>query len=370
MNHLGPRLRPCLDKSRSSRVAVVIPSYNHDKYIAQCFDSVFAQTFSDFEIFVTDDGSTDDTVEVIRQLKDPRIKFNNFSSNRGACAALNDAIRRTSSEFIAVLNSDDTFLPHKLAVQVAWLDAHPEHGAVFSYPEFIDENGSLLVGKPHKDESAFLVDNKERHCWLRHFFYKGNALCHPTILIRRSCYEHVGLYNERLAQIPDLEMWIRLTRAYDIHVIQEPLVQFRIRDGNANASGLRPASVVRDLWEWTQVLAAFRGMTLGEFSGVFGYTPTQSPDMELAHICCQTLSPTYRSFGLSLWYELLGPDGGSSAATFIAATGRFDMFNVLPPPGNFDPVRYLELNPDVAAAGMDPFRHYALFGQFEGRSCH
>jgi hypothetical protein len=108
--------------------------------------------------------------------------------------------------------------------------------------------------------NTFRVQHETRSHWLRHFFFQGNALCHPTAMIRRACYASVGMYNPALAQLPDLEMWVRLTSKFEIHVMQKPLVGFRILDRSQNASAGRPDSIVRYQWEVMQVLEHYLGV--------------------------------------------------------------------------------------------------------------
>src|SRR5258708_6145009 len=113
------------------RVSVFMPSYNHASYVATAIKSIQEQSFQDFEIVVTDDGSTDGTADIIAQLNEPRLRLHRYVANRGAVSATNDAIRRSTGDYLSLLNSDDVFLPHKLERQVAFLDANPTIGAVF-----------------------------------------------------------------------------------------------------------------------------------------------------------------------------------------------------------------------------------------------
>src|SRR5450759_2817271 len=108
------------------RVSVVIASYNHERFVRQAVESVLGQTFGDIEVCITDDGSSDATPDIIAGIRDERVRFKRFERNRGISAALNDAIRRSSGEFIAELNSDDCFLPDKIAIQLDFLDSNPE----------------------------------------------------------------------------------------------------------------------------------------------------------------------------------------------------------------------------------------------------
>lgn len=248
------------------RVSICIPSFNHDKYVRAAIESVLAQSFQDYEIVVTDDGSTDRTPEEVRSIPDARVSLEVLPRNYGACIALNASIRRSKGEYVAILNSDDLFLPRKLEQQVRYLDDHQEVGAVFGDATFVDEAGAPLAHTDTLYDDIFKVANRTRGQWLRQFFLKGNALCHPAVLIRRRCYDEVGYYDPALAQLPDLDMWVRLLKRYDIHVIHEPLVAFRILKNNLNASALRPDVVARLEWEGRKVLEHY--MTLDEQSVV------------------------------------------------------------------------------------------------------
>jgi len=234
------------------RVSVVIPSYNHENYIVEAIQSVLDQTYQDFEIIITDDGSTDNTVNVIQKFTDPRIKLFAFETNQGASVSLNYCIKNSTGQFISLLNSDDVWLSQKLEKQVQFLDNHPEIGAVFSYPKFIDENSKILT-EDHFYKVQFQKINRTRFKWLNHFFYHGNCLCHPSVLIRKECYDTVGLYDPRYAQLPDFEFWIRLCKQYEIYIIPEDLIKFRIRDNEANASGRRSENYVRISLEMPQI---------------------------------------------------------------------------------------------------------------------
>jgi glycosyltransferase involved in cell wall biosynthesis len=238
------------------RVSVIIPSYNHEKYVAEAIESVLAQTYQDFEIIVTDDASSDGTVDVIKQFKDSRIKLFIFEKNQGASIAANHCIENATGELISLLNSDDIHLPNKLEIQVDFLDKHPDFGAVFSYPLFIDEESNLLT-ENHFYSKVFEQVNRNRFEWLNYFFYHGNCLCHPTILIKKKCYEDIGLYDPRFAQLPDFDFWIRLCCKYEIHIIPEALIKFRIRDNAANVSGRKAENYIRQSLELPQVYQNF-----------------------------------------------------------------------------------------------------------------
>ena len=236
------------------KVSVVMASYNHEKFVAETIQSVLDQTYQDFEFIITDDGSADRTVDIIKRFDDPRIKLFCFPQNHGACRTINNCINEAKGEYIAVINSDDAWFPNKLEKQVKFLDSHRDIGAVFSYAQIIDEDSNDLAEKNHAYQKIFIQDNKNKFEWLKHFFFLGNCLCHPSILIRKVCYEITGLYDERYAQLPDWDFWIRLCMRYDIHIMPENLTKFRVRANEANASGNRPETMTRFHLETTQVM--------------------------------------------------------------------------------------------------------------------
>lgn len=333
---LGLFSRPPRTAAASPRVSVVIPSYRHAAFVQDCVRSVLEQDFQDFEIVVTDDGSGDATPERIAELAEPRVRLNVFPENRGACVALNDAILRSRGRYVAVLNSDDRFLPGKLRRQVDLLDSRPELGAVFGLASFVDERGQPFDDPAHKDVVAFDAARLTRHEWLRRFFDHGNSLCHPTAMIRREVFDRVGLYDPRLAQVPDLDQWIRVCTAFEIEVMPEPLTSFRILDGQRNASAARPEVVVRDAWERACVLRHYLRLPEPELLAVFPEFAGQpgSAAERLALYALRRPEPFFRRFALDAWFDAL-PDGRAAAhATgadpgawrrFIDATGRCDL---------------------------------------------
>lgn len=323
-------------------VSVVVASYNHSPFVQACLRSVLTQNVQELEILVTDDCSSDDTVQQITALNDPRIDLNTFPQNRGACAALNDAISRSRGRFIAVLNSDDQFLPGKLKKQIDFLNHNPGVGAVFGWPAFINEQGQPFSDPRHKDHAVFHAANRPRHQWLRHFFDQGNALCHPTVLVRRHVYNSVGLYDPRLAQVPDLDFWIRVCMAFEIHVLPEPLTAFRIRDALQNASAARPEVVIRDAWERARILRHYLRLPAPDLQRVFPEFSHQSGTgtEKLAQHALGLPYPFFHRFALDAWFDALidggtlsQPAAGSDPGAwrrFIAATGTHDIHRIYP----------------------------------------
>lgn len=241
------------------RVSVVMTCYNHSRWVMEAINSVLDQSMSDLELVIVDDASADDSVRQIARISDPRMRVYQLGSNLGAAAALNIAIQQTRSDLVAVINSDDAWEPTKLQRQVEVLELRPELGAVFTGARFVGEEGEPIApSKIPVWNDVFRQPARSQAQWLRYFFENGNALCHPSVLIRREFYERHGLYDNRLRQIPDLERWIALVKHYPIAVLgDEDLVRFRLLSAEQNASSASPANVARNMHEHLAIHETF-----------------------------------------------------------------------------------------------------------------
>ena len=220
-----------VQKISAPKVSVILSSYNHEKYIAQAIQSVLNQTFTDFELLIFDDGSTDNSQEIIKSFSDDRIKLFLNEENRGPRIAGQECVKAARGKYIAVQHSDDLWTADKLEKQVAFLESHTEYAACFSQADFIDEDGNLQE-LDDKDfyKNVFNQPNRSRAEWLRYFFYNANCLCHPSLLINRVAYEKYNLLDfHGLWQLPDYFMWIRLCFHADFYIMPEKFVLFRLR---------------------------------------------------------------------------------------------------------------------------------------------
>ncbi len=214
------------------RVTVSIPSYNLGRFIGEAIDSVLAQTFADFELLIEDDGSTDDSQAIIAGFNDPRITYQFRNFNSGQNETINRLVSRAKGEYIALLTADDVWEPEKLALQVAYLDANPDCGITFSHPRFIDENGVQLAYQVQGFEK---IENAPRKAWQARF-KEGNFVFAATAMYRRSLHEELGFFNPDLHLLADLEWYVRIAKAHDLHIIQLPLAKIRQRENLANLS--------------------------------------------------------------------------------------------------------------------------------------
>ncbi len=233
-------------------VSVLIPSYNLGYCIARTIASVLAQTFSDFELLIEDDGSTDDSAQVLRALTDPRIAVFLKTRNEGQNRTTNNLVARATGEYVCCLAADDTWETEKLAKQVAYLDAHPETGAVFSHPEFIDDADAPIA--PHDDSHRAVqsLGNLPRAAWQRRLMI-GNCLFISTSMHRRALHEEIGAFDEEFPLLADLDFYMRIVARHEIHVLPERLARVRMRSGGANLSHPSPETSERHVDELARV---------------------------------------------------------------------------------------------------------------------
>ena len=231
-------------------VSVCIPAYNHNKYIHECITSILDQDYTNLEIVVTDDFPTDRTVDAILPFVSDIVKLFRHDKNYGTSIAVNNSIMNSRGDFVCYFNSDDAFLPSKISQQRKILEERPEIGAVFSFVEYMDDENQTISGPS-------LIGNRSRESWLRLFFYEDNFLSAPTVMIRRSILDKIGLFDHRLIQAPDFDLWIRLCLEADVHVIEEPLIRYRVRSDGKNQGSNTPDKRSRILWEMSKAMGRF-----------------------------------------------------------------------------------------------------------------
>lgn len=288
------------------KVTIVVPSYNHAKFIGKAIQSVLDQTFHDSELLICDDGSKDNSIQIAKQFIDPWIKFTANSRNMGACYTVNTMIKEASGEYIALLNSDDEWMPDKLEKQIRFLDENPNSAAVFTHAITIDEDGNHIK---HPFEKVFSQPNHTSQEWLRYLFTEYNCLCHPSILIRRSVYEDVGLYNPLMAALPDFEMWVRICSKYEIYILQEALVKFRVLNHEKNASSLNPRNLRAFSYEIKKIFDLYLALSLKQLNEIFttDYTTVEEAHFNLATIAINNPKKckSQIEWGLDVIYNLM-----------------------------------------------------------------
>lgn len=298
-------------------VSVIMATYNHADFVKQAIESVLAQKGVDFEFLIADDGSADQTREVVASIRDERIRFYPNTINRGACAVTNELIERASGEFVALINSDDCWSAQdKLAYQVQIMRDNPSVGACFGRVGFVDKGGRGIDKGSLPFGAIFDQENRTQGQWLRRFFDLGNCICHPTMLIRKSCYEELGMYNNRLRQLPDFDMWIRLIKRYEIIISDRELINFRILPGE-NASSQTATNFIRSINEHFIIAEGFfenvtRDQLIEGFSDLLVVKEIPSEEhleiekSRLFFVENQWLWKPYKMIGLLKMYKILG----------------------------------------------------------------
>jgi glycosyltransferase involved in cell wall biosynthesis len=199
------------------KVSVVIPAYNAMTYLPDTLESVFKQTFTDFEVLIIDDGSTDNIGQWVKEIIDPRVKLI-VQNNQGVSAARNTGINHAQGEYIAFLDADDLWEPTKLEKQVICLEKNPEIGLVDTWVALVDEHSHPT--------GTVIKTNAEGNVW-KQIIERPTVVCGSSPLVRRSCFTNVGLFNRDLSGSADWDMWIRVASRYLFAVIKQPLVYYR-----------------------------------------------------------------------------------------------------------------------------------------------
>ncbi len=206
--------------TQAPRVSVLMPVYNSQRYVAAAVESVLQQSFPDFELLITDDGSRDRSLQILQAYadQDSRIRLRS-QPNQGLTRTLNAMIQETRGEYIAILEHDDVALPNRLADEVAFLDQHPEVVCVSGAQELIDEASRFLtcLQLPLTDleiQQAALAGH--------------GSMCHPGVMIRRSALLELGGYNETMGLAHDLDLWLRLGEIGKLANLPQAVVRYRL----------------------------------------------------------------------------------------------------------------------------------------------
>jgi glycosyltransferase involved in cell wall biosynthesis len=196
------------------RVSVVIPTWERGRWLGRALDSVFAQSESDFEVVVVDDGSfTDAAEQTVEARGDARARYLKLPAHRGVAAARNVGVLNATAKYVAFLDDDDEWLPEKLECQLRALENCDALGAVYT--------------------ARFSVDEGTGRIWTTRFptpFQPGaaNVITTSSVLVRRDCFCRVGMFDERFEAGSDFDMWIRLGLHYQFAYLDMPLVKYYI----------------------------------------------------------------------------------------------------------------------------------------------
>ena len=210
------------------KISVIMPTYNRARYLGEAIRSVLGQTWSDLELLVVDDGSTDGTRALVEAIGDERVRYLP-QSHRGIGAAMNTGLRAARGEYVARLDSDDVWLPDMLEATCSVLELRPEVDIAYGKGQAMDARGrplrqtlGMLERFPGDPFRSMLYDD---------------FTCNVAMLVRRACFEQYGFFDESLVASEDWDMWLRLSRHCAFAFVDRVLVRFRWHDGNLTGRG-------------------------------------------------------------------------------------------------------------------------------------
>jgi glycosyltransferase involved in cell wall biosynthesis len=210
-----------------AKVDVIIPAFNAAHYLPTAIESVVSQTFDDWRILLVDDGSTDNTAEVVAPFLDrlgSKISYIK-QNNRGLPAARNTAIRASTAEFLALLDADDVWLPCRLAESLKTLADRPQAGLAYGLVTNIDPEGRL--GTTFEGNRRYAEGHIAPYIYMR----KVELPC-PTMTFRRKCVDEVGLFDETMRATEDRDLWLRIALRYEVAFVPKVIAHYRTSPGS------------------------------------------------------------------------------------------------------------------------------------------
>jgi glycosyltransferase involved in cell wall biosynthesis len=203
------------------KITVIMPVYNCELYIQEAVESILNQTYSDFELLIIDDASSDQTVSIIKKYNDPRIQLIEKPLNTGYTNSLNYGLLLAKGKYIARMDGDDISLPKRFAKQVAYMEAHPE--------VVVCGTSYKIVGN---DKHISIPEN---HDVIKLAFLKTNCILHPSVMIRKSVLDEFSIiYDTSKEPAEDYDMWVRLSTYGKLHNLQDILIEYRIYTGQVS----------------------------------------------------------------------------------------------------------------------------------------
>ncbi|MBW2606227.1 MAG: glycosyltransferase family 2 protein [Deltaproteobacteria bacterium] len=254
------RLKPGLEPKKPE-VSIILPTFNRVHYIERSIISLLKQVYQDFEIIVVDDGSTDQTAQLVSQIRDHRVQCVQHPQNRGANAARNTGVRLARGNYVAFQDSDDEWLPEKLAVQLSALKAAGEKVRV-AFSSFWRINGEkkILIPKAGRRMQSCIKN------WHKDLL-EGNLITTQALLVERDLLYEAGLFDETLPRFQDWELVLRLSKLTPFLYINQPLFRvYTSPDSISENKGIYYQSIEQviqkhqesfDAWPYAQILQYF-----------------------------------------------------------------------------------------------------------------
>lgn len=226
-----------MQQEQLEKVSVIIPTYNRAQFIEASIRSVLNQSYTNLEVIVIDDGSTDTTQDIVTQIGDPRLLYIK-QSNHGRSHARNQGLNTATGHYIAFLDSDDLYLPNKIALQVEYLKNHPYTGLVYTSAHLIDEHDKELPNRYQATRSGCIYEHIA--------FFTPETITLPTVMTYKAIIEDAGKFDENMYRFEDTDLWRRIAKNYRIDALETPTCLLRTHQGNS-LHNQDPEHIVRAL---------------------------------------------------------------------------------------------------------------------------
>lgn len=236
-----------IEKENQPLVSVIMPCYNHEKYVSQSIESVLNQTYTNLEFIVLDNGSTDGSYEVIKQYEDRIDRIIHFDKNN-LPQYIPTVLSYCNGKYIAFMTSDDIWESDKLEIQVKAFAENPNIKACFTWISTVDEELNPIE---MEGNNCFCQLNRSRYEWIDSLLIQGDRLAYPTAVVDRKVYQDIQKELRLYYQYGDMYTWILLLLKYDIYVVPQNLAKFRWHASgeNSNSSALNMNSITRTINE-------------------------------------------------------------------------------------------------------------------------
>ncbi len=228
-----------IEENNLPLVSVVVPCYNHEKYVKETIESIINQTYKNIELIVIDDGSKDNSVSVIQELADKYGFTFIHRPNKGLSATLNEGIRLAKGKYFSSIASDDILFLEKIEKQVKFMESNPKYGMCYGKIVYFEDSIENTYDYPNSNKQGWVFDDLLNY---------GCFIPAPSYFTRKEVFESVGGFDKNL-WIEDWDMWLRIAKKYQVGYIDEYLAYYRKHDTNISSQSLKMYKAEKQILE-------------------------------------------------------------------------------------------------------------------------
>ncbi len=320
-----------MSSTKSPLVSICILCYNHEKYVSRAIESCLNQTYENIEIIIVDNNSSDGSVRIIEEYnkKYERINFFKLEENIFPAGGLNFLVNKANGEYISLVSSDDYYELSKIELQLEYMLAS-NYTNSFTWANIVDDNSNAMPEHPFNNLFNRDLDDKS----LKEFFISsGNMLCAASVMLHKSILKKYGLFDHRLLQLQDYELWLRIIKNEPINILQNKLTNYCVRNDGKNLSLAKGNEVVlRSNFEQMYMMKHILEFELELLSHVTGNICTEENKYKnLIDYYIKQDNYVYANGVLSSLYEKLGSDfkfPSSVYKDFFAIYSKYDFLGI------------------------------------------